>query len=62
MTSLRYVYSMVKSTTKDSVSLILVHDDLDFLVLNNVSFKKADDNVPNKYIVDAKSLRTLFCF
>ena len=53
---------MVKSTTKDSVSLILVRDDLDFLVLNNVSFKKADDNVPNKYIVDAKSLRTLFCF
>ncbi len=62
MTSLRYVHSMVKSTTKDYVKLILVCDDLDFLRLNNVPFKKTNDNIPNKYIVDAKSLRTLFCF
>ena len=62
MTSLHYVYAMVKSTTKDYVNLILFYDDLDFLRLNNVYFKEADDNIPNKYIVDAKSLRTLFCF
>lgn len=62
MPSLHYVYSKVKSTTEDYINLILLHDDLDFLMLNKIFFKKADDNIPNKYIVDAKSLRTLFCF
>ena len=57
-----HLYSRIKSTKSQFISILLSDEELEFLQNFNIDFSKVHaPDTPDMYIINAEAIRQMFC-